>query len=344
MISIGPALITENVLTRVSSYDIFKKYCPNFRELNTFFKSEFREENNSSVRISVIGNDLLYKDFGEKESYRAIPFVARKFNTSYRGALEIINRDFELGLGDSLDGIEPKPVSKEVKKFYKNCEKISKKDVTTILVKRREFNLDDLSYWGKYYWTKEMLQSVDIAPISHFWIIKPAQNKNTLIRADKYAYTFDYYYHNKTFRRKIYQPYNKIIKFVSNVDFSIVQGYKRLHRTGEYLFITSSLKDCGPFWRLGYDAVAPNSETTFLPDKFINKMKKRFKHIIIWFDNDWDKSPNPGIESAQKYSEMFDIPFLITPNGSPKDPSDFCKRFGLREFNHLINENLVLKL
>jgi hypothetical protein len=325
MIGFGPSLNKENIYKRITSYDIFKKYCPEFTEIGRKFKA--RQESRPSTLIDYYKGDLLYKDFGESGSYRAINYVAKVFNTNYIGALQIINRDFDLGLGTG----DVSPINKKAVKFFNSLkEKQLKISPTKILIKNREYNYNDLTYWGQYYWTKEMLKSVDIVPISHFWITK--EEKTTQFKASQYTYSYNYYWHEDIFRRKIYQPFNTNSKFVSNVDFSIVQGYKRLNKYGDILIITSSLKDCGPFWRMGYDAIAPNSETSFLPEQFVEKVKNRFKRIIIWFDNDWEKSNNQGIINAKKFSEKYGFEYMYNPDNYPKDPSDFVKEFSLNEF------------
>ena len=37
---------------------------------------------------------------------------------------------------------------------------------------------------------------------------------------------------------------------------------------------------------MGISAISPSSESTFLPDKVLEQLKKRFKRIIILFDRD----------------------------------------------------------
>lgn len=332
MYGFGPDLNTENIYQRITSLDIFERYCENFEGIGKPFKGVLRSgDSKPSAKIDIIGDDLLYKDFGQIGSYRAIPFVAKKFGTTYYGALQIINKDFQLGLGEGRSSV--KPIQKEAQKFKEICRS-KKVSPTEILVKRRKLKDEDLKFWSKYYWTKEMLRSVDICPISHFWVNNPSKGKFYQSRVYNLAYTLDYYWHGGVFRRKIYQPHNKFGgKFISNVDFSIVQGYKRLDKTGDILFITSSLKDCGPFWRLGYNAIAPNSETTFLPEVFINKYRSRYKRIIIWFDNDQE-----GIESAKKFSQIYQLEYFYNPIGYPKDPSDFCLQEGLGNFYNYINK------
>jgi len=335
---IRPDLNTENVLKRISSYDIFKRYCENFQKIGRPFCSTLRsDDNKASCRIDYIGNDLLYKDFGDfMKGCRAIVYVARKFNTDYYSALLIVNKDFNLGLG-----LDNKAIQTNVSPIKYDTTKSNKPNIetpTVIHVKYRKYHALDLLFWGQFYWTLEMLQSVDIYPISHFWLDNKRNNfRRITIPNDQLAYTMDYYTHRKVFRRKIYQPLNLKFKFVSNVDDTIVQGYKNLDKTGDILFVTSSLKDCGVFWRLGYNAVAPNSESTFLPEKFLRKYKKRYERIIIWFDNDFGKETNQGIINAKKFSEMYELEYCHTPDNTAKDPSDFVRDYGIGEFYKYLN-------
>jgi hypothetical protein len=323
-----PDLNTENVLMRITSYDIFRRYCENFTSPEAKFCSTFRSDPKPSCIIGIVGGDLLYKDFGETGSYRAIPYVARKFGVSYRDALQIINEDFSLGLGTSTKALTP--ISHEAEQFQKKIKENVRKE-TILKVKYKDFSAKDLSYWGQYYWTLEMLKSVDIKPISHFWIDNE-RNNFRMFTPWGLTYTMDYYYHKGVFRRKIYQPFNKEMKFLSNIDETIVQGYKRLDKTGDMLVITSSLKDCGIFWRLGINAVAPNSESTFLPSEFLAKYMRRYKRVIIWFDNDYQKEGNPGVTNAKKFAEIYGIDYFHTPDNTEKDPSDFAKAYGLTAF------------
>lgn len=58
-------------------------------------------------------------------------------------------------------------------------------------------------------------------------------------------------------------------------------------KTGEYLTITKSLKDCMTLYSLGIPAIAPMSETCFLTDSQYSKLLKRFNKISLLWDNDY---------------------------------------------------------
>jgi hypothetical protein len=344
MFSIRPDLNTVNVLERVSPLDIFKRYCKNFKEVGRKF-SDREDDEKSSAIISYYNGDLWYKDFGRPGAYRAIPYVSFKYGIEYREALELINTEFSLGLGNSFEddnsSLDIAPIR------YKSS--VSKEVVESIpielKVRRIPFTQEGLDYWIAHGWKTEHLNIAKIYQISHYWINHPRKNiinwKIELKWNQELAYSLDYYFHKGVFMRKIYRPHEiSDYKFMTNADKTVVQNYNMLPKTGDYLFITSSLKDCGGFCNLGYNAIAPNSESSFFPESFVEKIKGRFKYIFIWFDNDYGRKENPGIKSAKHFSEKFGIDYVYNPDNTAKDPSDFIKKYGLSEFNNLINERI----
>lgn len=346
MFSVKPELTYENIKKRISSYHIFKIYCTNFENINQKFFSEFREESEPSCCIAVINGDLLFKDFGTGESYRATNYVMKKYNLSFPQALHKINHDFKLGLQTYLDISSIKSSEEKASKIIKeNVPSYKEKSISIIKIKRRNrWRPEDLNYWKQYYWTKEMLEKAHISPISHYWIQnRKATNMFSVVR--KLAFSYDYYIHDGVFRRKIYLPGvgNDKSRFYTNADKTVVQGVHLLPKSGgDILFVTSSLKDCGIFWRLGFNAVAPNSEETFLPENYFYKVKERWKRIVIWYNNDWHKQGNPGVRNAKKFSEKYNLEYYHNPNNTPKDPSDFVKEYELKAFNELIKSRLHL--
>ena len=55
-------LHTDVLLSKISEYDIFKYYCPNFIELSKKFCSDLREDQKPGVSIVYWKGKLLYKD------------------------------------------------------------------------------------------------------------------------------------------------------------------------------------------------------------------------------------------------------------------------------------------
>jgi len=337
MYGFGEELTKENLLSKVSSYDIFKHYSENFIEVGKLFNSDFREDNNPSCCIAQIRGDLMYTDFGTRETYRCIDFVMARLGLNFVGALQQINSDFHLGLGYTIDFKPDRTARPEILKVR---PKFKEKQYTVIKKKKKEFTKKDLEYWNSFYWTEWMLNEAKTQSISHYWI-----NDNMWrIKTNELAFSYEYYWHNKRMQRKLYFPERDNFKWVSNVDNTIVQLVDVAPKMGDILFITSSKKDAGIFWRMRLDkmfpeliihGVAPNNEGAFVPSDWFYKMQNRWKKIIIFYNND-----STGIKNAQKYGELYNLQYFYTPIDTPKDPSDFSKKYGLKEFFKLIKSKI----
>ena len=67
-------------------------------------------------------------------------------------------------------------------------------------------------------------------------------------------------------------------RFISNVNNTIVQGWSLLPKNGsDILFVTKSYKDILTFNMIGYWAIAPNSEHSYIPERVMNKLKQKFR-------------------------------------------------------------------
>lgn len=340
MYGFGLELNKENIYKRISSYDIFKYYCEPFKNVNKNFFAEpelrTNDKNTPSCCIAQKGGDLLYSDFGSGEHYNAITYVMRKYSLSYFESLKKINDDFNLGLGIKNTS---KVLSKKLKPLITNKQFVEK-EFTVLKKKQRPFTQEDLTYWNSFYWTEWMLNESKTQSISHYWI----DDNMWIVKSNELAFSYEYYWHNGRQQRKLYFPLRNEFKWLSNVDNTIIQLVDVMPKQGDILFITSSKKDAGIFWRLHLDkyfpdlvihGVAPNNEGVFVPEQWFNKMKTRWKRIIIWYDND-----TSGIKNAKKYSERFNIEYFYNPDNTFKDPSDFSKNLGLEEFYKYLKEKL----
>ena len=328
-------LTKENILKELDSYQLFKAYCRNFDVLGRMFKSEFRKDDTPSCHIIMWEGDLLYKDFGEK-GYRIFDYIARKYETDFIGVMRIINRDFNLGLGSSSS------VKVEVSKVIPEKPDFDMKDFehhpTTIEVKRRRWTKADRDYWSQYEIPPLLLKYHNIFSIESYKVnSKHQDNVSYRMSLDRLAYTMDYYWYEGIFRRKIYLPQTKgRYRFISNVNNTIVQGWSLLPKSGSnILFVTKSYKDILIFNLLGYWAIAPNNEHSFIPDKVMEKLKTRFNNIYVWFDND-----EGGIRGGGEFADKFSLPFMHNPVGEPKDPSDFVKEYNSKDFDKLVTQFL----
>lgn len=84
----------------------------------------------------------------------------------------------------------------------------------------------------------------------------------------------------------------------------------------------------------GIPSIAPNSENTPISDKTLEKLKTKYKKVVVWFDND-----EPGKKSMAKIKEQHpDVITYCLPDGSEKDISDFRKKHGKKATDKLIEE------
>lgn len=334
-------LTKKNLFKKIDSYNIFRAYCANFTRIGRSFSSDLpfrsKKDTNASCRIEYIGGDLLFTDFGEG-SYRAIPYVMRKFGLSYGETLSKINHDFGLGL---IDNSSNKVISSPIQPIKTFKYEAKEKKPTIIDVKYKDWESFELKYWQQHGWTLEMLKRASIRPIDYFWLTMEHKNiiQHPFSAKNELAFSYDFYRNEGVFRRKLYFP-EREHKFTTNVDNTVIQNWDLLSKQGgDTLFITSSKKDSAPFYRIynvhkqnpQWNVVAPNSEISFLPSKTLYKLKKRFKNIIIYFDND-----ETGIINAKKLSKLHNLSYLYNPIGAPKDPSDVWKEGGGRLFRNTL--------
>ncbi len=309
----------EQLLQKIGDYEIFRFYIPNFKKVGEKFSSSFRKDTNPSCNITEYNGRLWFKDFGDPLQERAetcIQLITRLYGIDYQTALVKIKSDL---------------INKRYNPIKYESIKTTKQSKSKIRIKRKEWTEDDNHYWKCYGINIDLLNKFDVIPISHFWIMK---NESILYKAENLAYSFDYYWHDGIFRRKIYQPLSKENKWYSTSDITVIQGWKMLPRKGKLLVITKSLKDVITLRTVGYYAIAPNTESSFIPESVFNKLKTRWNRIIIWYDND-----ETGLKKAEMFSERYDIPF-ITTDDKEKDPSDYRKIYGEFKFLELLKQKL----
>lgn len=292
-------LSPEYIRSHISDLDIFEYYIDEFEEIGIPFCSELREDNNPSAAIQEFNDIAVYKDFGTGESYDAIAYVQKLYNTAFNKALWIIYQDLIKGEKVPKQAIEKKK---------------KKKNPSVIKVKTRRWNSGiDKEYWGKYYLTTKILNYFNIYPLEFFTF------NDSLISRDKPIYAF--YFDRGTY--KVLRPFSEY-KWISNATSNYYQGYQQLPEKGEEVIITSSMKDIMVLYKLGYNAIAPQSETQKLDEELMKELKERFHRVLLLFDNDLT-----GIRSSKMHYEHYGIPYTFTE--TYKDPSELIMNQGVKQ-------------
>lgn len=314
-------LHSEVILSKISEYDIFRHYCSNFKEPGVKFCSDLREDNKPGVSIVDWKGTLLYKDFAfEEHTFNCFGYVMHKYSLDFVGALQLISRDFGLG----LTATDVVPTAK--KYSYKKTPLRR----AVIRIKSRHWSSADADYWQKFCIPKNLLVRFDVHPIEYFWINETRFHPHSI----SYAFRFNSGY-------KIYSPLEGENKWYSNVSKDVVQGYAQLARSGEIVFLTSSLKDVMCLEVLGYSAVALQSEMHMPKETLVQELKKRFEKVIVLYDNDFESEQNPGQVMANKICGTFDLANVCIPDVyCSKDISDLIKNRGVNTAQQLINEQI----
>lgn len=319
MFKINGLLTVGNVLKSVNPLMIFTYYCKHYKKPGAKFPSEFRSETNPSSVISYYNGTYIYRDFGEDSSMNCFQYVQRKFGLTFNEALQKINEDFNLYLGGTGSA------GSLIKTIYPQQKQTQNKTIITI--KRRDFKEHDLLWWGSQSWQKTMLMQAKISPIEYFRLTMQHKGiEDKLYICDDYSYSMDYYFYENLFLRKLYFPLKESgKKWLSNTGNTVTQGWGILPKHENIVFITSSFKDTGQVWNIYGKpcGVAPSSESKFIPDKSFYKLKQRYKDIVLWFDSD-----ETGIKNMKKFSQMYQIPYIMHNPKLGKDQAEIWQKHG----------------
>ena len=295
-------LTLDYILSKVNEYDIYASYIGQFKP-GLIYNSPFRKDTNPSfgVFLSKRTGKLLFKDHGSGVCGDVIKFVREITGISnYNDVLQEIVRKLKI-------------TNKTVLKSTKPIE--SKETIIGIV--RQAFTEIDKNYWGSYHITMPTLEKFNVHSIKYYLcngIVKGIYKDENPMYAYKVYNNF-----------KIYRPLgDKFTKWRNNLTDIDVQGYAQLPKKGNLLIITKSLKDVMVLHEMGYNAVSPSSESTFIPDIVLNDLKKRFKTILICFDRDV-----PGVQNMRKVSLKTGLKgFLVHKSFKAKDISDAVKTNG----------------
>jgi hypothetical protein len=320
-------LTIENILLKISQYDIFKFYMPNSNwSIGTATYSPFRDERSPSFRISSKdGSSLSYIDFGDtSKKGDCFQFVKDLYNISTLTEVLIkIDNDFSLGLGLG------KPPTDDYKKIIQSWKQpeIVVKDYTFIQVKTRQFTNEELSYWNDYYQDIDDLKANNIFSISELYL-----NKKRIVLNQK-ELTFGYLYDSHW---KIYKPFseNKRYKWVpNNVPITAMDGKSDIENCN-IAFINKSKKDYMVMKKLYPHCCAVQNEGVgCFSEENVNFIKQNSKKQILSFDSDVT-----GVKNSKQITEKFGFDYCNVI----KDWADLAKKYGLKIIQeYLINKNII---
>lgn len=313
----------EDLSRYITDEQIMQHYFGEF-EIDKWYKSPFREEKQSSFKISYWNDKLVWRDFGisNRPKY-VLEYLVYKFDISYRDALVKVYDDI---IKNNPNFVKSKVVIPSSNQKFVHCKIWNLKD-------------KDFEYWdlGKIP-RKEIIEKYTVYA-GEVWNNKLQLHKHT-ISDPFYIYLFD----RSTKCWKAYRPYSrgKQLKFFGNNVVDHIQGYNLLNFDSDILFITKSYKDIMVLNQLGYDAIAPHSENMFLDPWVLDYLKIKYKYIYILYDND-----STGIKKSIEFSDLYNLNYVNIPNRLStstkivKDPWDVVVNYNYKLLDDILIDKFI---
>lgn len=319
-----PKLTKELILSRFSEEQIMEFYL-HIPIKKGLFRSPLRRDKEPTCSFYRSGKgDLIFKDFATGQHLNVFGVVQSLFNCDYFEALKIIANDFGI--------VRDKSITRNPGKINSNPIQIKDKEMSKIQIEVQDFSELELKWWGKYGIDLNILKKFDVYSCKHLFL-----NGQLFAKSQQHCPIFGYY--GKKYQGlelwRCYFPKRTSFRFITNWPSKKIQGYDQLPKQGKLLVITKSMKDVMCLYSCGITACAPNSETQFVSDSVLEDLKKRFKHIVVLFDND-----ETGISFMNRLKKKHpDLVYTWIPRHyNAKDISDYYKEYGRKETLNLIKE------
>ena len=323
-------LTPENVLNKISEYDIFRFYMPSKAwKINVATNSPFRKDDNPSFLISNRHGNLHFIDFADPDKRgNCFKFVQKLHHCDFDTSLRIIDRDFGLGLSSGTNTGNYKIITSE----YKQPEEAGKR-YSLIQVVTRKFNNDELAYWNQYH------QSVDDLRENNVYAIKKVYfNKQEFTLKDsdlRFGYLYDGHW-------KIYRPFvDAKYKWVpNNVPITAIDG--KISPSEHPLLINKSKKDYMVMKKIYPNCTAVQNEgIACFSQENVELFKSHSPAQILSFDSD-----PTGVKNSKEITKLFGFDYLNVPRSylsdGIKDWSDLAKDYGMNTIEKILKKKKLL--
>jgi DNA primase len=324
-------LTCENVLNKISEYDIYKMYMPHQNwKINTVTYSPFRNEKHPSFIIGYRGGSLNFIDFGDSSKKGGcFNFVMMLFNIPLIEALMMIDRDFDLGI---VSGSSTKDYERIVSD-YAQPTATSKREYF-IQVKTRKFTNEELAYWNGYYQDIDDLRANNVYSIDTVYL-----NKQKFPMKDS-ELRFGYLYEGHW---KIYRPFaDKKNKWMpNNVPITMMDGLEDI-RDCDVAFINKSKKDYMVMKKVFPCCCAVQNEGLgCFSEENVEYIKENSDVQILSFDSD-----ETGVKNSQLITEKFGFEYCNVPriylDEGIKDWADLARIHGLKTIEKYLTQRELI--
>ena len=309
----------KDLLDKLDDYDIYSYYVGQFK-IGKLFNSPLRSDDKkpSFAIFKGVNGKLFFKDHGSGEGGNAIKFVKLYKGIQTRDELERellrIVRKMNPNSGNAI-------------RTYSYSVDSGPTDIGIV---RQPFTDADKQYWKQFHISIDTLKKFQVFSIKYFLcnrVVRGTYKENSPM----YAYKVDDKF-------KIYRPLaSKYTKWRTNLTNWNVQGLSEIPKEGgNLLIITKSLKDVMCLYEMGFNAIAASSETTFIPDKILQSLRSKWKHIVILYDRD-----KTGMLESRKYSRQYKLDAIfVHKKFKAKDISDAVKNNSFTDVKKWLTKTL----
>ena len=325
--AVGKVNISFTEILDLVSEEAILNYYTGIQRVPCVINSILRVDKHPSMGVYYSTNGIAYTDFATKDNGSLTDLLCKFLNLRYIDLKARILQDI-----DNIRKLDNRIINNEsiykYNKEYRSQINQNKKEIHThkeINVKVRGFEQHDINYWESYGINLRWLQFGKVYPISHIFL------GDKCYGAEKYAYAYIEYKDNNV-SKKIYQPYSKKLKWISNHNASVWDLWMQMmNSNSKKCIITKSRKDALCIWANTDISSTSLQAEGFLPKEHVlNIVKNKFNNnVYLLYDNDFDKEKNYGRTYGNKISELYDIKQIEIPEElKSKDPSDLYKNKG----------------
>lgn len=309
----------STILKQTTQEEIYNYYYGTGFKPYTKISSPFSEDQNPSFKVFKNGT---FKCFSTGKQGDVWQFVADikglDCKTQFTEILKIISDDMSI-IQEHKQNINYQTPKKTDSKHFKYFDK--------------PYNTDSLKYWSQGNWnvTEEILKKYKVKNLDKYEYFNTKTNTIQKIKLFKGIVGFIYQVNNNA---EIYIPAQGKNKkfFYNNLQFSDIFGYEQLKDKEEYIIITAGKKDCLILNANGFPAVSFRSESGFIKEEEILKLKQKSDNIYICYDND-----KTGIETALRLCQSYSIKQIILPE-KYNDIAEYFLVYDQSHYQKLIEE------
>jgi len=256
--------------------------------------------------------------------------VKQLFNVGHNECLEMIDRDFNLGIRAKKR--KDLPSYTEIISKYEQPKNLEKR-YSHIQVITRKFTNEELEYWNQYY------QDVEDLKENNVYSIKKLYLNRRLVHLKETELRFGYFYDGHW---KIYRPFSKDLKwFPNNTPITMMDGKDNLE-TDQPAFINKSKKDYMVIRKLyPYTCAVQNEGVACFSEENVDYLKHYSSRQILSFDSDV-----AGVKNSKLVTEMFNFDYCNVPRyylqEEIKDWADLAKKYGLQIIEHYLKQQFII--